>query len=125
MDGITLGYINFVLGIICAGLLFIHKFKLRKIMATQAQWEAVLVRIDNTTNGIADDTVRIADEIRQLKETIANQGLPADVEATLFAALDAKAASLEEKAAALKQVGKDENPDEESPAEPEQPGEPA
>lgn len=125
MDGMTLGYINFLIGIICVGLLIIHKFKLKRIMANQEQFEAVLARIDNTTNVIADETVRIAEDIRQLKEDIANQGLPADVEANILASLEAKAVSLEAKAEALKQVGKDELPPDESPVEPVEPGTPA
>lgn len=113
-----MGYINLVVGVICVCLLFIHNIKLKKVMADQELWLSVLARIDNTTNGIAEDTTRIAEELRLLKEQIKNQGLPADVEASILASLEAKALNLEEKAAALKQVGKDELPEESEPDEP-------
>lgn len=55
---------------------------------TQEQFDAAFARIDSSTN-------RIAGEIRDLKDQIANQGLPGDVEARILATLEAKATSLE------------------------------
>ncbi len=62
--------------------------KTRKIMATVEQFEAALSRIDTATTNIAS-------ELQSLKDQIANQGLPSDVEANVLARLDAAATKLE------------------------------
>jgi hypothetical protein len=66
--------------------------KINKIMATEQQFLDILGRIDTATTNIAED-------IRGLKDQIANQGLPADVEANILSTLEAKAAQLESIAA--------------------------
>lgn len=66
--------------------------KITKIMATEQQFLDILARIDTATTNIAED-------IRGLKDQIANQGLPADVEANILSTLEAKAAQLESIAA--------------------------
>lgn len=57
-------------------------------MATLEQFEAALTRIDGATTNIAN-------ELQSLKDQIANQGLPSDVEANVLARLDAAATKLE------------------------------
>lgn len=66
--------------------------KITKIMATEQQFLDILGRIDTATTNIAED-------IRGLKDQVANQGLPADVEARVLSTLEAKAAQLESIAA--------------------------
>jgi hypothetical protein len=78
---------------------FIH-LQNRKIMATNEQFEALLTRIDTSTNGIAQ-------QLRDLKDQIANQGLSKELE-------DAILAKLETAATKLEAVGK-EDPDESIP----------
>lgn len=58
-------------------------------MATIEQFEAALNRIDAATTNIAN-------ELRDLKDQIAGQGLSAEVEANVLARLEAKATQLEE-----------------------------
>lgn len=65
----------------------ISNFKINK-MPTQEQFESALQRIDDATTDIAND-------IRSLKDQIADQGLPKDVEESIFARLDNTAAKLE------------------------------
>jgi septal ring factor EnvC (AmiA/AmiB activator) len=60
----------------------------KKIMADLAQFEAALTRIDAATT-------KIADQLRELRDQIANQGLPADVETTVLARLETAATQLE------------------------------
>lgn len=62
--------------------------KTNKIMATIEQFESALSRIDSATTNIAN-------ELQSLKDQIANQGLPGDVEANVLARLDAAATKLE------------------------------
>lgn len=62
--------------------------KTNKIMATIEQFESALNRIDTATTNIAN-------ELQSLKDQIANQGLPSDVEANVLARLDAAATKLE------------------------------
>lgn len=81
--------------------LFIHNQNVT-IMATDEQFEALLTRIDNSTNGIAQ-------QLRDLKDQIANQGLPKDVEDRILAKLETAATKLEA-------VGK-EDPEESLPDE--------
>lgn len=59
-----------------------------QIMAKQEQFDAVLTRIDAATN-------KIADQLRALKDQIANQGLPGDVEDAVLARLETAATQLE------------------------------
>lgn len=59
------------------------------IMADIQQFEAALNRIDTATTNIAN-------ELRDLKDQIAGQGLSAEVEANVLARLEAKATQLEE-----------------------------
>lgn len=94
VDRETLAFAGILLTLI--GHIFIYNQNFA-IMATIEQFEAALGRIDAATT-------RIAGDIRDLKDQIANQGLPGDVEATVLAALEAKATALEA-------IGKDvENP---------------
>jgi septal ring factor EnvC (AmiA/AmiB activator) len=60
----------------------------KQIMADLAQFEAALTRIDAATT-------KIADQLRDLRDQIANQGLPSDVEATVLARLETAATQLE------------------------------
>lgn len=62
--------------------------KIEKIMATEQEWLDVLSRIDVATTNIAED-------IRSLKDQIAGQGLPQEVEDRIKAQLEAKATQLE------------------------------
>ena len=66
---------------------FIHNQN-RSIMATNEQFEALLTRIDNSTNGIAQ-------QLRDLKDQLANQGLPKELEDAILAKLETAAAKLE------------------------------
>jgi hypothetical protein len=66
---------------------FIHNQN-RKIMATEEQFNALLTRIDNGTTAIAE-------ELRDLKGQLLNQGLPKAVEDAIAARLDAAATKLE------------------------------
>jgi hypothetical protein len=59
-----------------------------KIMATIEQFESALSRIDTATTNIAN-------QLRDLKDQIANQGLSADVEANVLARLETAATQLE------------------------------
>lgn len=62
----------------------------KELMArTQEQWESILTRIDAATTNIAQ-------QLRDLKDQIANQGLPADVEEAIFTRLDTAATQLEQ-----------------------------
>lgn len=58
------------------------------IMADIQQFEAALNRIDTATTNIAN-------QLRDLKDQLANQGLPSDVENTVLARLEAAATQLE------------------------------
>jgi chromosome segregation ATPase len=79
--------------------------KLDKIMADLAQFEAALSRIDTATTNIAN-------QLRDLKDQIANQGLSAEVEAQVLTRLETAASQLE-------QVGTSvENPVPTEPTEP-------
>lgn len=96
-----------LLGLMAFGMGLIYLiYKTRKIMATLENFQAALTRIDAATTDIAND-------IRSLKDQIANQGLPADVEANILSQLEAKAAQLEAIGA--------ETPEVEEPGEPEEP----
>lgn len=57
-------------------------------MSKQEQFESVLSRIDTATT-------KIADQLRELKDQIANQGLPAEVEDQVLARLETAATQLE------------------------------
>lgn len=81
--------------------------KLSKIMATLEQFEQALNRIDTATTDIAND-------IRQLKDEIANGGLNADNEAAILSRLDATATALEAIGASVENPVPDE-PGEENP----------
>lgn len=69
-------------------------------MATEEQFLALIQRIDDRTTGIAQ-------ELRDLKDQLADQGLPKDVEESILAKLEATAEKLEG-------VGK-EDPEESQP----------
>lgn len=58
------------------------------IMAKQEQFEAVLGRIDTATN-------KIAEQLRALKDQIANQGLPSEIEDQVLSRLETSATQLE------------------------------
>lgn len=73
-----LGYLNFAISL----------FILFKLMAKEEQYDAAFARIDEATN-------KVADELRELKEEIAGQGLPGDVEDRILAKLEEKATKLE------------------------------
>lgn len=60
----------------------------QKIMATIEQFESALSRIDTATTNIAN-------QLRDLKDQIANQGLSADVEASVLGRLETAATQLE------------------------------
>ena len=60
----------------------------QKIMATIEQFESALNRIDTATTSIAN-------QLRDLKDQISNQGLSADVEANVLARLETAATQLE------------------------------
>jgi hypothetical protein len=66
---------------------FIHNQN-RSIMASQEQFEAAITRIDTATDNLAT-------ELREIKEQLANQGLPTDVENTVLTRLEAAATKLE------------------------------
>jgi uncharacterized coiled-coil DUF342 family protein len=86
---------------IFSSIKLIHK----EMAQTQEQWEAVLTRIDTATTNIAN-------QLRDLKEQLENQGLPADVEQQVFSRLETAANQLE-------QVGASpENPVPPTPEEP-------
>lgn len=72
--------------------------KLDKIMAdTKEQWDAVLKRIDDATTAHAQN-------LKDIKEKLANAGLDKSVEQDIFSRLDSAAKNLED-------IGKDpENP---------------
>lgn len=57
-------------------------------MVTETQFQEVVTRIDNATNAIAE-------QLRQIKEELANAGLSAEVEASVFAQLESAATKLE------------------------------
>lgn len=57
-------------------------------MATLEQFQGILTRIDSATTNIASD-------LRGLKDQIAGQGLPSDVEEEILSQLEAKAVALE------------------------------
>lgn len=59
-----------------------------KIMADIQAFETALNRIDTATTNIAN-------QLRDLKDKLANQGLPADVENTVLARLESAATQLE------------------------------
>jgi chromosome segregation ATPase len=61
----------------------------KKIMASLEQFESALSRIDTATTNIAN-------QLRDLKDQIANQGLPADVENTVLSRLETAATQLEQ-----------------------------
>jgi hypothetical protein len=65
----------------------ISNFKINK-MPTEEQFQSAIQRIDDATTDIAND-------IRSLKDQIADQGLPADVEESILAKLESTAAQLE------------------------------
>jgi hypothetical protein len=66
---------------------FIHN-QTRLIMPELEQWEAVITRIDTSTDNIAT-------ELRDLKEQLKDKGLPKDIEDKVFAKLDTAATKLE------------------------------
>lgn len=57
-------------------------------MASLEQFETALSRIDAATTNIAN-------QLRDLRDQIANQGLPADVESTVLTRLETAATQLE------------------------------
>jgi ABC-type transporter Mla subunit MlaD len=61
----------------------------KKIMASLEQFEAALSRIDAATTNIAN-------QLRDLRDQIENQGLPADVENTVLTRLETAASQLEQ-----------------------------
>jgi septal ring factor EnvC (AmiA/AmiB activator) len=62
--------------------------KTTQIMADIQAFETALTRIDAATTNIAN-------QLRELKDQLANQGLPADVENTVLARLESAASQLE------------------------------
>src|SRR5688572_2070198 len=64
------------------------------IMASIEQFESAVSRIDTATNNIAN-------QLRDLKDELANQGLPADVEATVLSRLETAATQLEQVGASV------------------------
>lgn len=64
------------------------KHQNQKIMATIEQFEAALTRIDTATTNIAN-------QLRDLKDQIANQGLSTEVEESVLGRLETAATQLE------------------------------
>lgn len=73
-------------------LLFLNNSKLNTIMATQAQFNDVLNRIDNATNQAADAIRGLREEIRQLLD---NAGITGAEEDAVLGRLDTVATNLE------------------------------
>lgn len=95
------------------GYLFhIHKTQ-KRIMATLAQFEDALNRIDEATTATAE-------ELRSLREELTNAGLDAETEASVLARLNTAADRLEAVGASVEEPV----PAEEEPTEEPTPGEP-
>lgn len=77
-------------------------------MATQEQFNAAIQRIDDATNNIAAD-------LRGLKDLIAGQGLPGEIEDQVLTRLENAATKLEEVAAETED--QPEEPGEETPGD--------
>lgn len=83
---------------------FLYKRNYKIIMAKLEDFEAILNRVDEATNDIAA-------EMRDIKEELTNAGLPADVEDSVLARLEATAQKLEA-------IAGETPEDEEEPTEP-------
>ncbi len=77
---------------------YLINLKLNAIMASQAQFDEALSRIDVATTNIAED-------LRGLKDIIAGAGLPSDVEDQVLAKLENAATKLEAVAAETPEAG--------------------